>query len=78
MNALADSVGLSAEQAAQLAKSGYALEDHWNDGQARRAITAGGWTHVVMQEGASSVLATWVYRPGDVFGVACVGQFQRV
>lgn len=33
---------------------GYSLEDHWNDGQARKAIARGGWELVVMQHGPSA------------------------
>lgn len=57
VKALADSAGITGVQTAQIAKPDYALEDHWIDGQARRVIEAGGWTHVVMQQGPSSVLA---------------------
>lgn len=57
VKALADSAGIAGVQAAAVAKPDYSLEDHWNDGQARRAIEAGGWTHVVMQQGPSAVLA---------------------
>jgi len=57
VKALADSAGLSGVQTAQVAKPDYALEDHWNDGQARRVIEAGGWHWVVMQQGPSAVLA---------------------
>lgn len=34
---------------------GYSLEDHWNQGDARRAIAKGGWTTVVLQQGPSSL-----------------------
>ncbi len=57
VKALADSAGISGVQTAQIAKPDYSLEDHWIDGQARRVIEAGGWTHVVLQQGPSSVLA---------------------
>jgi hypothetical protein len=57
VKALADSAGIAGVQAAQVAKPDYSLEDHWNDGQARRVIEGGGWTHVVMQQGPSAVLA---------------------
>jgi len=33
---------------------GYSLEDHWNDGQAMKAIAKGGWELVVMQHGPSA------------------------
>jgi hypothetical protein len=34
---------------------GFALEDHWNEGSARRAIQRGGWRYVVLQQGPSSL-----------------------
>jgi hypothetical protein len=57
VKALADSAGIAGVQTAQIAKPDYALEDHWNDGQARRVLGAGGWHVVVMQQGPSAVLA---------------------
>ena len=57
VKALADSLGIAGVQTAQVAKPDYALEDHWNDGQARRVIEKGGWHWVVMQQGPSAVLA---------------------
>lgn len=33
---------------------GASLEDHWNDGKARRAIARGGWDVVVLQQGPSA------------------------
>lgn len=33
----------------------FSLEDHWNDGRAVRAIRDGSWTHVVLQQGPSSL-----------------------
>ena len=38
-----------------IAKPGFSLEDHWNDGEARRAIARGGWTFVVLQQGPSAL-----------------------
>lgn len=32
----------------------YSIEDHWNSGDARRALAEGGWKYVVMQQGPSS------------------------
>ncbi|MBL8142066.1 MAG: hypothetical protein JNM38_13205 [Acidobacteria bacterium] len=32
----------------------FSLEDHWNDGRARRALQSGQWTLVVMQQGPSA------------------------
>jgi hypothetical protein len=34
---------------------GYNLEDHWNNGEARRALASGGWDVVVMQQGPSAL-----------------------
>ena len=33
----------------------YSLEDHWNRGDARRAIAEGGWSTVVLQQGPSAL-----------------------
>ncbi len=38
-----------------VAFGGYSLEDHWNQGDARREIAKGGWTTVVLQQGPSSL-----------------------
>lgn len=32
----------------------FSLEDHWNDGRARRALVSGRWTLVVIQQGPSA------------------------
>lgn len=37
---------------------GYALEDHWNRGDALDAIDAGGWDFVVLQQGPSTLPAS--------------------
>jgi hypothetical protein len=34
---------------------GFSLEDHWNRGDARRAIAEGGWDVVVLQQGPSAL-----------------------
>ena len=39
-----------------VAKSNFSLEDHWNDGEAVRAVRNGRWTHIVLQQGPSSLL----------------------
>jgi hypothetical protein len=50
---------------------GFSLEDHWNQGDARRAIARGGWRFVVLQQGPSSLPASrtnlieWTRRFGD-------------
>jgi len=36
-------------------RGGFSLEDHWNEGEARRAIARGGWSHVVLQQGPSAL-----------------------
>jgi hypothetical protein len=41
-------------QTGVVAFSGYSLEDHWDRGDARRALAAGGWSTVVLQQGPSS------------------------
>jgi hypothetical protein len=38
-----------------VAFGGFSLEDHWNDGRARRAIARGGWSTVVLQQGPSAL-----------------------
>jgi hypothetical protein len=38
-----------------IAKPDFSLEDHWHDGEARRAIACGGWTFVVLQQGPSAL-----------------------
>jgi hypothetical protein len=39
-----------------IAKPDFSLEDHWNDGEARKAIARGGWTFVILQQGPSALL----------------------
>ena len=38
-----------------VAFDGYSLEDHWNRGEAQRAIADGGWSCVVLQQGPSAL-----------------------
>ena len=38
-----------------VAFGGFSLEDHWNEGSAKRAITRGGWSTVVLQQGPSAL-----------------------
>jgi hypothetical protein len=40
---------------ATVAKPNFSLEDHWDDGEARRAIARGGWSYVVLQQGPSAL-----------------------
>jgi len=42
-------------QTAMIARPGYSLEDHWNQGDALRSIDRGGWSVVVLQQGPSSL-----------------------
>jgi hypothetical protein len=39
-----------------IAVGGFSLEDHWNSGDAQRAIADGPWTFVVLQQGPSALL----------------------
>ena len=39
----------------QVTFGGFSLEDHWNEGSARRAIARGGWRFVVLQQGPASL-----------------------
>lgn len=54
-----------------VAFGGYNLEDHWNNGEARRALAGGGWDVVVMQQGPSAFpesqadLRLWASRFAD-------------
>jgi hypothetical protein len=38
-----------------VAVNNFSLEDHWNHGEVRNAIARGNWTHVVLQQGPSSL-----------------------
>jgi hypothetical protein len=38
-----------------VAKPNFSLEDHWADGEARKAIARGGWSHVILQQGPSAL-----------------------
>jgi hypothetical protein len=49
-----------------VAKPDFSLEDHWNDGEARRAIARGGWTFVVLQQGPSARPESQVLLTDDV------------
>ncbi|MFL5373400.1 MAG: hypothetical protein ACJ78T_05385, partial [Myxococcales bacterium] len=40
---------------ASVAYPDYSLEDHWNRGDALRAIARGGWSAVVLQQGPTSL-----------------------
>jgi hypothetical protein len=49
-----------------VAFSGYSLEDHWSQGDAARAIAAGSWTFVVLQQGPSALPESRVHLRADV------------
>jgi hypothetical protein len=55
---------------------GFSLEDHWNTGDAQRAIADGQWTHVVLQQGPSALpesrrlLVEYARRFGEVIAKA--------
>lgn len=42
-------------ECARVTRAGFSLEDHWTEGEALRRIRRGGWTHVVLQQGPSSL-----------------------
>jgi peptidoglycan/xylan/chitin deacetylase (PgdA/CDA1 family) len=45
-------------EVASVTRDGFSLRDHWDLGEARRAIQRGGWTHIVLQQGPSSLPAS--------------------
>lgn len=53
---MVEDVSSGAVRAEMVAFPDYSLEDHWGRGDALRAIRRGGWTHVVLQQGPSSLL----------------------
>ncbi len=53
--ALADSAGGQKLSVASVAFPDYALEDHWAEGSALKAIRKGGWEVVIMQQGSSAL-----------------------
>jgi hypothetical protein len=55
VQSLADSAGETRLTTAAVTLGGAALEDHWSDGTALRAIRRGGWRFVVLQQGPSSL-----------------------
>ena len=52
---LAVADGQPAPAVRTIAVGGYSLEDHWNEGNARRAIGEGPWDVVVLQQGPSAL-----------------------
>jgi hypothetical protein len=67
LSAVAASAG-DTMHARMVAFPNFALEDHWNEGSAARALSSQRWDFVVMQQGPSSLpenqvfLATWSAR----------------
>jgi hypothetical protein len=55
VQALADSAGGERLAVASVTYPDFALEDHWGQGDALKAIRQGGWAYVVMQQGPSSL-----------------------
>jgi hypothetical protein len=53
VKALATTAGVKMQVAA-LTHGGYSLEDHWNDGRARRLLASARWDYLVMQQGPST------------------------
>jgi hypothetical protein len=53
---LATADGQPAPSVRTITVGGFSLEDHWNQGDARRTIAAGGWDVVVLQQGPSALL----------------------
>lgn len=52
---MAAAVSQGAMSTEMIAFPDYSLEDHWRRGDALRAIRGGRWTHVVLQQGPSSL-----------------------
>lgn len=47
--------GIARVECESVAYPDFGLEEHWRHGEALRAIRRGGWTHVVLQQGPSSL-----------------------
>ena len=60
VQAIARAVGETELEVASYAPGGYALEDHWADGAARKLVEAGNWDVVVFQQGPSSLPSSGV------------------
>ena len=52
--ALAEAAGETPPVMQRVVASGFSLEDHWERGDARKAIAEGGWDFVVLQQGPSA------------------------
>jgi hypothetical protein len=56
IEALAAQTGLEGRITCRaVAKPNFGLEEHWVDGEALRVLRAGSWTHVILQQGPSSL-----------------------
>jgi hypothetical protein len=55
VEALSRQGGETPIRTASVVFAGFSLEDHWNQGAARRRIAEGGWSIVVLQQGPSSL-----------------------
>jgi hypothetical protein len=55
VQALAEATGKGRLVYEMVAFPNYSLEDHWNQGDARRKIAAGKWNFVVLQQGPSAL-----------------------
>jgi hypothetical protein len=54
VESLAEASGETRPICQEVVSGGYSLEDHWNQGAARKAIAGGSWDVVVMQQGPSA------------------------
>jgi len=54
VEALAEASGAARPVCKAIVAGGYSLEDHWNQGAARKAVAQGGWDVVVLQQGPSA------------------------
>src|SRR4051794_27938436 len=59
-----------------IATPNFSLEDHWNGGEARKAIARGGWTHVVLQQGPSALAESRVLL--DAYAQKFAAEIRRV
>ena len=56
IEAIAAAAGLSNHVRCRVvAKPNFGLEEHWADGEALRVLRGGSWTHVILQQGPSSL-----------------------
>lgn len=55
LDALADSARVERTYVESVAFPNFALEDHWTQGDALRAIRRGGWRYVILQQGPSAL-----------------------